>query len=316
MSSRDPINRPDANSPRSRTVRSPEPYQSDAVEEDFWDIEPEESAEYAEEEPTLRTRAQVTRRHRTIPQAEGGTADQIDRPRRTMRSDRDAPQAPRQARGRNYLSRSPRPAPPVEDNDIWKEDASDWEEPAPPRQTRRAAEPSSSRHEAYDTDPWNDAEAEDDDSYYDDDDDFDEYDAPVRRSPLARAPSVRMVQPNVSRPRMPSAIAQADLVNDPSALGMIGLALASLAGMAILVANRVESVDPAFATHVSASGVLEDFRGREALWRLPLLSAMLTVMNIGAAWFISSLDRFASRFLIAAAILVQIVAWVALIRIL
>jgi len=177
-------------------------------------------------------------------------------------------------------------------------------------------EPPPSRHQAYPEDPWDETENQDDDSYYDDDDDFDEYDAPMRRSPLERAPSVRMVRRNVSRPSMPSAIAQADLVNDAPALGMIGLAVASLAGMAILIANRVESLNPSFATHVSASGVLEDFRGSQALWRLPLLSAMITLMNVGAAWFISSIDRFASRFLIAAAILVQIVAWVALIRIL
>lgn len=315
MSSRDRLNRPDPNAPRSRTVRSSETFQGDDSEEDFWDIEPEASGAYVDEEPTLRTRSQVTRRTRTIPPTRGGTADQIDRLQRTIRSDRDAAQAPRQVRGRNYLARSPRPAPPVEDVDAWKDDAPEWDESAPPRQTHRVVQAQPPRQQAYDTDPWDEADDEDD-RYYDDDDDFDEYDAPVRRSPLERAPSVRMVQRNVSRPSMPAAISQADLANDAPALGMIGLALASLAGMAILVANRVESLDPTFATHVSASGVLEDFRGSEALWRLPLLSAMLTLMNIGAAWFVSSVDRFAGRFLIAAAILVQIIAWVALIRIL
>lgn len=315
MSSRDRLNRPDPNASRSRTVRSSEPVQSDDSDEDFWDIEPEAAGEYADEEPTPRTRSQVTRRNRTVPATRGGTADQIDRLQRTIRSDRDAAHAPRPARGRNYLARSPRPVPPVQDDDAWEDDAPDWAEPAPPRQTRRVVQPQPSRHEAYDPEPWDEVEDEDD-RYYDDDDDFDEYDAPVRRSPLERAPSVRMVQRNVSRPSMPAAISQADLVNDAPALGMIGLALASLAGMAILVANRAESLDPTFATHVSASGVLEDFRSSEALWRLPLLSAMLTLMNIGAAWFVSSVDRFAGRFLIAAAILVQIIAWVALIRIL
>jgi len=314
VSSRDRLNRPDPNSSRSRTVRSSEPYQSDDVEQDFWDIEPEASGEYAQDEPAPRTRSQVTRRNRAITPPRGGTADQIDRLQRTMRSGRDEVQAPGQSRGRNYLARSPRPASPVEDDESWDDDTSGWEESVAPRQTRRTVEPQPSRYREYDPEPW-DAD-QDDDSYYDDEDDFDEYDAPVRQSPIARAPSIRMVRPNVGRPSMPSAIAQADLVNDAPALGMIGLGLASLAGMAILVANRVETLDPSLATHVSASGVLENFRGREAIWRLPLLSAMLTLMNVGAAWFISPIDRFASRFLIAAAILVQFVAWVALIRIL
>jgi hypothetical protein len=125
-----------------------------------------------------------------------------------------------------------------------------------------------------------------------------------------------MARPEVRRPSLPPAISQADLVNDALALALLGIALASLAAMAIVVANQVDSLEPSFATHVSASGVLEGVRGADALWRLPLLAAMLTLMNAGAAWFISPIDRFASRFLLAAAIIVQFVAWVALFRIL
>lgn len=119
----------------------------------------------------------------------------------------------------------------------------------------------------------------------------------------------------MSRPTLPPAIANADLVNDAPALGFIGVGLVSLAGMAILVANRVDSLAPQFATHVSASGVLENFRGESALWNLPLLASMFTLMAIAMAWFISPLDRFASRFILVGALITQFVAWVAILRI-
>jgi hypothetical protein len=122
--------------------------------------------------------------------------------------------------------------------------------------------------------------------------------------------------PSVSRPSLPPAIANADLVNDAPALGIIGVGLASIAAMAILVANQADSLAPSFATHVSASGILENFSDESAIWRLPTMAAAFTLMNIAIAWFISPMDRFASRFVLAAALVVQIVAWVAVVRIL
>lgn len=156
------------------------------------------------------------------------------------------------------------------------------------------------------------------DPYIDDDgfeDDFSEYDAPRRPERQAR-PKPQFTMPTISRPSLPPAIARADLVNDAPALGIIGAGLAGLAGMAIVVANRAESLAPEFATHVSASGILENFKDDSALWKVPLMAAMFTLMNIVMAWFISPLDRFASRFILVGAIVAQVLAWVAIIRIL
>ncbi len=105
-------------------------------------------------------------------------------------------------------------------------------------------------------------------------------------------------------------------MNDAPALAIIGASLASLAAMAIVVANQAESLAPAFATHVSASGILENFKGDSALWNVPLMAAMFTLMNIVMAWFISPLNRFASRFVLVGALVAQLMAWVAIIRIL
>ena len=115
---------------------------------------------------------------------------------------------------------------------------------------------------------------------------------------------------------MPSVLANAELVNDVPALGLIGAGIISLVAMAIVVGNQASSLAPEFATHVSASGLLEDFRSESALWRLPIISLAFTLMNLVIAWFTAPIDRFASRFALAAALTVQLIAWVAVIRIL
>lgn len=256
----------------------------------------------------------------------GGTAEQIERLRRSMTqgSSRRTPSTQRQSLGRNYLARPEPVSSPVDDgnDDGFDQDADTYDDPLPPGQAQPSA--SSSGRGSYsiqrDTgyassgiEPYPDDE---EDPYYDDADDFDEYDAP-RGSSWQRTQlrTGSQGQP-ITRPSLPPAITQADLVNDAAALSIIGIGILSLAAMAIVVANNADSLAPAFATHVSASGVLEHFSPTNGLWRLPLLSTMLTLMNIAAAWFVSPLDRFASRFLLAAALVVQIVAWVALIRIL
>jgi hypothetical protein len=168
-----------------------------------------------------------------------------------------------------------------------------------PPQARRAAEPIERVEDNYDP-------------YVEYDDDFTEYDAP-RRTARPRSP---VSMPSIRRPTMPSAIAQAELVSDVPALSLVGASIVSLVAMSIVVGNQASSLAPEFATHVSASGLLEDFRSDSALWRLPLISLAFTLMNLVIAWFTAPIDRFASRFVIAAALIVQVIAWVAVIRIL
>ena len=313
MSSRDRTNRLENTPSRSRSSASPDRNSADDPDQDFWDIDEEDLDGYVDDEPDQAPPQPMARRERSRSQSPSGTAQQIDRLRNNLRQGGSSERPQRQSLGRNYLARSPREPDPVDEDDSLNVEGRDWPQSSAPRRTRAASNTASPRNRSRVTETW----VDDDDRYYDDDDDFGEYDAPPRRTPLTQAPSIRRLsRPNVTRPSMPSVISQADLVNDAPALAMIGLGLISLAGMAILVANRVDTLAPSFATHVSASGVLEDIRGSDALWRLPLLATMLTLINVGAAWFISPIDRFASRFLIAAAIIVQFVAWVALIRIL
>lgn len=139
--------------------------------------------------------------------------------------------------------------------------------------------------------------------------------ARTARVPRLTRPSISVPRPaELPRPAVPAFIRGADLANDATALGLIGLSLLSLAVMAILVANRLDMVASPFATHVNASGGLEQFEKNTAIWRLPLLSGMFFLMNLVAAWFISPTDRFLSRFLLGVSAAVQLVAWIALIH--
>lgn len=314
MPARDRMNQSNYDSPRARSNRSSRRDREDDLDQDFWDVEPEQYDDFADDEAAPDRQARAPRS--TRPGHRGGTKEQIDRLRDSLSRSRGSS---RQSVGHNHLARASREREPAAEVDDWKDEDEGREHSDTSSRSRPWGDRPPIRQQPHVREFWSDSDdqyGDEDDRFYEDDDDFGEYDAPPRRTPLTHAPSIRLSRPNVSRPSMPSVISQADLVNDAPALAMIGLALLSLVGMAILVANRAETLAPSFATHVSASGVLEDVRGPDALWRLPLLAAMLTLMNMGAAWFVSPVDRFASRFLVAAAIIVQIVAWVALIRIL
>ncbi len=126
----------------------------------------------------------------------------------------------------------------------------------------------------------------------------------------------KVALPSMPKLAMPQSVSQAAIFSDIVSLTIIGIAVVSLAAMAILVGNRIETVPLTIPTHVSASGLLEDIKNRTALWRLPLLSTFLTLMNVVIALFVARIDRFASRFILSASLVMQFIAWVAIIRIL
>jgi hypothetical protein len=172
---------------------------------------------------------------------------------------------------------------------------------------------------------YEDYEERYEDSFIDEDDWYEEeaaagaYSPPRQRAPRqsrsgARAP-IRVSRPNIPRPAMPSKIKEAALVQDHGALALTGVLLLSAAAMAFLVMNRVDTLAPGFATHVSASGVPEQFRSEAALWRLPLMAGALFLMNLVISWVLAHHSRFSARFLLGASLIVHVLIWVALLRI-
>ena len=116
------------------------------------------------------------------------------------------------------------------------------------------------------------------------------------------------------RPRLPGALARADLLTDRTALGILGISVFSLLVMVATLGNRTGNLADAFPIRLDAFGQTNRWGNPETLWRIPLLAGMLTVMNLVAAWFVSPRDRFGSRFLLGATLVVHLIAWVALIE--
>lgn len=128
-------------------------------------------------------------------------------------------------------------------------------------------------------------------------------------------PSISISKPNIPRPMVPARVRDAALVQDRRALYLIGGLLLSVLAMSLLTMSRVDELAPGFATHISASGVRENIRTETALWQLPLMAGALLLMNIVVAWFLAAYSVFSARFMLLTSVIVQVLIWVALIRI-
>lgn len=208
--------------------------------------------------------------------------------------------------------------------------------PASPRRQRRSGAAPRERRGAPmyeddvygDADPYADVDYSEgfDDSFIDEEDWYEEEAAAGAYRPRGRSaggrtapqlprPSISISRPNVPRPTVPASVRNAALIQDRNALILFGVLLLSVLAMAVLVMNRVENLAPGFATHITASGLREEFRSEEALWQLPLMAGALLLMNGVAAWFFATYSSFSARFLLATSVLVHLLIWVALIRI-
>lgn len=136
-----------------------------------------------------------------------------------------------------------------------------------------------------------------------------------RRARSAPRTSLSLPRPNISGPIVPRGIREAALVQDQNALILVGSLLVSVLLLALFTSNRVESLEPGFATHISASGLPQSIQSESALWHLPLMGGALLLMSAVLAWFAAQRSRFLSRYFLATAGLVQVLVWVAFLRI-
>lgn len=104
------------------------------------------------------------------------------------------------------------------------------------------------------------------------------------------------------------------LVTDQTALILLGIGAASIVIMALLLGVRLGGVPSPTVLHLDAAGNPNRWGPATVLWRLPLTSFFITVIFLVVAWFLYPLDRFAARFALAAPVVVQLVAWVAVIQ--
>jgi len=82
--------------------------------------------------------------------------------------------------------------------------------------------------------------------------------------------------------------------------------------MALVLSSQLTGLPASLAIHLDAAGLPDRFGPPRVLRRLPLLAAMATLLNLVLAWVLARFDRFAARFLLAAALVVHLIAWVAL----
>ncbi|HEU0164991.1 MAG TPA: hypothetical protein VFQ54_08095 [Thermomicrobiales bacterium] len=347
MSSRDRSDQPRPPRRSSDPTRSSQP-KSDASGES-WDIDPAEIDRYLSGRPQRSETPAPARRQRVTPRraasepqssdsGQSSTVDQIAQLRNRVAQDaaqrssstgssgRTRPASPsttRQSFDRSNLA----PSQPTDEDIPLAFEPSRDDEPL----GRRAAT-SASRERLLRSDPFaNDIVVQSnedayapfvDDAYddeYDDDEDYVEERPRRERGPRRQlsAPTMpKLSMPSLPNFTVPPRVAQAAIFDDVVSLSLIGIGAVSLAVMSILVANRADSLASPFATHISASGVAEHLKTRGAIWSLPILGVFLMLMNIVIALFVARMDRFASRFVLGAGLVVQIVAWVAVIRIL
>lgn len=183
------------------------------------------------------------------------------------------------------------------------------------------------RYASDDLDEYAEGEYDDrfDDGFIDEDDWYEEEAAAGAYRPRQRSarsvprPSISVPRPSVPkvtlpRPSVPVAVREAALVQDRNSLALIGLLVLSVIGMVVLTMMRIDNLAPSFATHISASGVKEEFRSEDALWQLPLMAGALLMMNVILAWFLAAWSTFSARFVLFTSIIVQVLIWVALVR--
>lgn len=137
---------------------------------------------------------------------------------------------------------------------------------------------------------------------------------PGRRARSRAEPS----RPAISRPAvtigMPRVVTSSPLATDSTALILLGIGLVSVLVMALVLAVRLGGLPETIVLHLNAAGIPDRWGSPRVLWRLPVMSLFITVMFSVVAWFLYPIERFGARFALAAAVVAQLIAWVAVIQ--
>lgn len=78
--------------------------------------------------------------------------------------------------------------------------------------------------------------------------------------------------------------------------------------------SQYEGIGDIVPLHWNAHGDVDAAGTRRDLWRLPLIAALILILNTTMATVALAVDRFMARFLLAATLLAQAIAFVALIH--
>ncbi len=102
-------------------------------------------------------------------------------------------------------------------------------------------------------------------------------------------------------------------INDGVVVAVVAAALLSIVFMIGSLAAGTSNLPSVFPIHFDSSGHADIWGNKATLWRIPLGALMGTIMSLVIAAFLWKRDRFAARFAIVGAAVLQIIAWVALV---
>ena len=106
------------------------------------------------------------------------------------------------------------------------------------------------------------------------------------------------------------------LWRDPLAVSLIGAALLLDAALALLLWRQFESFPELIALHFNAYGEVDLIGGKNEIFKLPLIGAVVWATNLVLALAAWQYDRVLARLLLGVSILVQVIFAVAAWRIL
>lgn len=131
---------------------------------------------------------------------------------------------------------------------------------------------------------------------------------PRRPTPLSAASSAREPEDEDDDTSASS------LLRDRIAVGLVLAAGALVTLMLWFIVLRFDRVPAALPLHYSATGQPDRIGTPREIFILPLIAALAAVGNIALASSVVRYDRFAARLLTGGTLLVQVVAWVALLK--
>jgi hypothetical protein len=106
------------------------------------------------------------------------------------------------------------------------------------------------------------------------------------------------------------------LHQDPISLSFVGIGVLTTAAMAVYIWLQFDEIPPSLTLHWNADGLPGRVGSSDEIWTLPLMAGLVLIANVGLAWSIAQLDRFAARLMLSSTIVVHIVTWIALLMIL
>lgn len=119
------------------------------------------------------------------------------------------------------------------------------------------------------------------------------------------------VEPSHELPERSSS-SRVQFLADPAALGLLGLSALLTFAMVAYVGARFDTLPSSIALHWNVNGYPDVIGSPRAIWTIPVITALVTLLNLVLAWSVAAFDRFAARLLLGGSVLVQFVAWIGL----